>query len=128
MPQGILLPILPVPNLALGKAKAFGENDLDQFASIDQVLRAIIADTDLPNREQSNLRSFQVVDSIIKTDEDFVLHLAATAPNFSHFAPRTPIATQQGQSYTRDDAVYVLFPNPNVAKGLRAGLVLQEMQ
>lgn len=114
--------------LELGKAKPFGDNDLAQFAAIDQVLRAVVTDTPLPKRDKAALRIFNVSDSIIKHDDDFVLHVSADAPNFTAFAPNTPLASERGQTYVMPDkTVYVLFPNPNVAKGLRAALVLTEI-
>lgn len=114
--------------LELGQAKAFGQNDLRQFIAIDRVLRAIISNQPLPIREKSAMRSFNVIDSIIKQDDDFVLNLDASALNFSQFDKGAIIATQSSKNYiANDQAVYILFPNPSVALGLRAGLMLQEV-
>ncbi|MGD4318401.1 succinylglutamate desuccinylase/aspartoacylase family protein, partial [Xanthomonas citri pv. citri] len=113
--------------LELGKAKPFGQNDLRQFASIDRVLRAIISGQTLPTRQTAAIRVFDVSDSIIKQSDEFVLYVEPTAPNFTAFEAGTPLATDGGQTYVmHDGTAYILFPNPNVAKGLRAGLVLKE--
>lgn len=113
--------------LELGKAKPFGQNDLRQFASIDRVLRAIISGQALPARQTAAIRVFDVSDSIIKQSDEFVLYVEPTAPNFTAFEAGTPLATDGGQTYImHDGTAYILFPNPNVAKGLRAGLVLKE--
>jgi succinylglutamate desuccinylase len=56
------------------------------------------------------------------------LQLSADAPNFSTFQKDEVIATQQAGNYVVDNQqVWILFPNPNVKMGLRAGLVLKEI-
>lgn len=113
--------------LELGKAKPFGQNDLRQFALIDRVLRAVISGEALPSRQTTAIRVFDVNDSIIKQSDDFVLYVEPTAPNFTAFEAGTPLASDGGQTYVvHDGTAYILFPNPSVAKGLRAGLVLKE--
>ena len=115
--------------LELGKAKPFGQNDLAEFASIDQVLRAVLSDQILPERQKQNIRQFKVVSSILKQSEDFQLKLTADAPNFSTFQKGEVIATQQtGNEVAVDQQVWILFPNPNVKIGLRAGLILTEIE
>ncbi|ENW80513.1 succinylglutamate desuccinylase [Acinetobacter sp. ANC 3929] len=114
--------------LELGKAKPFGENDLAEFASTDQMLRAVLSDQALPIRQKSEIRQFKVVDSILKQSDDFQLNLSAAAPNFSTFQQGEEIATQQAGNYVaHDQQVWILFPNPKVKTGLRAGLILKEM-
>ena len=114
--------------LELGKAKPFGQNDLAEFASTDQVLRAVLSEQALPCRQKPSIRQFKVVDSVLKQSDDFQLQLSADAPNFSTFQKGEVIATQQAGNYVVDNQqVWILFPNPNVKIGLRAGLVLKEI-
>jgi len=114
--------------LELGKAKPFGQNDLTEFASTDQVLRAVLSEQALPCRQKPSIRQFKVVDSVLKQSDDFQLQLSADAPNFSNFQKDEVIATQQAGNYVVDNQqVWILFPNPNVKMGLRAGLVLKEI-
>lgn len=114
--------------LELGKAKPFGQNDLAEFSAIDQVLRAVITGGVLPTRQKTTIRQFKVVDSILKQSENFQLQLDAAAPNFSTFHKGDVIATQAAGNYiAHDQQVWILFPNPNVKIGLRAGLILKEM-
>ena len=114
--------------LELGKAKPFGQNDLAEFASTDQVLRAVLSEQALPCRQKPSIRQFKVVDSVLKQSDDFQLQLRADAPNFSTFQKDEVIATQQAGNYVVDNQqVWILFPNPNVKMGLRAGLVLKEI-
>ena len=114
--------------LELGHAKPFGQNDLASFAAIDQVLRAVESGQQLPERKRQAIQASQVTDSIIKTEDDFQLNLADSAPNFSVFQPGDVIAVQQGKPYAvAQQPVWILFPNPQVKKGLRAGLILTEL-
>ena len=114
--------------LELGHAKPFGQNDLLAFSAIDQVLRTVLSAQDLPVRNNKAIQTFQVADSIIKTEDDFQLNLADSAPNFSVFQSGAVIATQQGKPYVvAQQQVWILFPNPQVKKGLRAGLLLTEL-
>lgn len=114
--------------LELGKAKPFGQNDLAEFASTDQVLRAVLSEQALPCRQKPSIRQFKVVDSVLKQSDDFQLQLSADAPNFSTFQKDEVIATQQAGNYVVDNQqVWILFPNPSVKMGLRVGLVLKEI-
>lgn len=114
--------------LELGHAKPFGQNDLSAFAAINQVLRAVVSEQPLPTRHKQPIKSFRVVESIIKTEDDFQLNLADSAPNFSVFESNTVIALQQGKPYVvAPEQVWILFPNTQVKKGLRAGLMLTEV-
>jgi len=113
--------------LELGKALPFGQNDLSQFAAIDEVIRHVVSEQVLPARNKAKIRVFKVSDSLIKKDEDFQMNLSAEAPNFSTFTKGEIIATQPSGDYVvEQDQVWILFPNPNVKLGLRAGLVLTE--
>ncbi|MCU4606877.1 succinylglutamate desuccinylase [Acinetobacter radioresistens] len=115
--------------LELGKAKPFGQNDLAGFFSTDQMLRAALSGQALPNRQKQDIRQFKVIDSILKINDDFKLNLSADAPNFSTFQPGEVIATQQAGSYVvQDQPLWILFPNPEVKTGLRAGLILKEIK
>ncbi|TCM68091.1 succinylglutamate desuccinylase [Acinetobacter calcoaceticus] len=80
--------------LELGQARPFGQNDLHQFAAIDRVIRAVVSEQRLPSRQKPRLRQFKVIDSIIKTAEDFQLNLTDDAANFSVFHQNDIIATQ----------------------------------
>lgn len=115
--------------LELGKAKPFSENDLVEFASTDQMLRAVVSEQPLPIRQKSEIRQFKVVDSILKQSDDFQLNLSADAPNFSTFQQGEEIATQHAGNYiAHEQQVWILFPNPEVKMGLRVGLILKEIQ
>lgn len=119
--------------LELGKAKPFGQNNLFEFLAIDSILRNLVAAKNNPPRKKIQIRTFKVVDSILKFSEDFKLNLADDAANFSVFHLGEVIATQvnsdnQVLDYVAHlDKVFILFPNNKVKLGLRAGLVLEEI-
>lgn len=113
--------------LELGKARPFGENNLAEFTAIDQMLRATISNTVLPQRTKIKMATFEVVQSVIKSTEQFQLNLPNEAPNFSIFQLNELIATDGTKKIIANDNLYILFPNPKVKLGLRAGLLLKKV-
>ncbi|QUY46415.1 succinylglutamate desuccinylase [Serratia plymuthica] len=114
--------------LELGKAKPFGSNDLQQFAAINRALQAVVSDEPLPLRPGGALRLFRVAQSLIKRSEDFRLHLSDDTANFTELEQGTLLCEQPGEEYRVQHASeWILFPNPGVALGLRAGMVLTEV-
>lgn len=113
--------------LELGDARHFGENDLSSFSSVDSMLRALIADMPLPVRATSAMRYFRVNRSLIKHSEHLRFHLDAEVPNFTPFPTGTLIGELPGEYWRVElGTEWILFPNPNVTVGLRAGLMLAE--
>lgn len=114
--------------LELGKALPFGCNDLSQFQATDTMLRSVVANQPLPPRgKTSAMRQFQVQYSLLKQHDDFKLYLSDDAPNFTVFEQGDLLCTQQQQeTRVQHTQEWILFPNPNVQKGLRAGLMLTE--
>ncbi|NDJ57278.1 succinylglutamate desuccinylase [Enterobacteriaceae bacterium 4M9] len=112
--------------LELGKARAFGHNDLSQFAITAEALRALLSDR--PAASAPPPRRYQVVQQLTKVSNDFVLHMSAQVRNFTAF-PRGALLAQDAEIRyeVQHPCEYVLFPNASVATGLRAGLMLIEM-
>ena len=114
--------------LELGKAKPFATNNLSDFKSTDLMLRALICAQENNNNLKNKIRYFKVIDSIIKKDDDFKLNVDKTAPNFTLFSKGQIIAEQNSGNYVVNlEKVWILFPNPEVKKGLRAGLLIDEI-
>ncbi|EOV8960660.1 succinylglutamate desuccinylase [Cronobacter turicensis] len=113
--------------LELGKALPFGHNDLSQFAPTQRGLAALLdgstapAGTDAPRR-------FEVAQQITRRSERFVLHMSGDTENFTAFSAGTLLAEDGDERYYAQDDERVLFPNPSVALGLRAGLMLREIK
>ncbi|MEG3130177.1 succinylglutamate desuccinylase [Pantoea cypripedii] len=112
--------------LELGKALPFGENDLTQFSAAQQALAALLYGDALPETQETP-RHYRVAQQITRHGEDFVLHMGPETLNFTAF-PQGTLLAEEGDTryYVQQAREYVLFPNPNVAPGLRAGLMLVE--
>ncbi|OUR59655.1 hypothetical protein A9Q74_17120 [Colwellia sp. 39_35_sub15_T18] len=111
----------------LGKVKAFGENDMTNFAEVTSSLTALISGLPLTlgdyNKEDF---SFFEIDQIInRQHENFTLHFADDVENFTDFAIGTIIAIDGEQEIkTRKQGEAIIFPNANVAIGQRALLTV----
>ncbi|WP_322049002.1 succinylglutamate desuccinylase [Paraburkholderia sp. J67] len=112
--------------LELGKVRPFGENDLARFAAADAAVRRLVAgatkaaDAPLP-------RVFTVIGQITKQSDAFALHVAADVPNFTPFARGTVLAEDGAYRYVVEhEEERIVFPNPTVKPGLRAGLLVVE--
>ncbi|CAB3969907.1 succinylglutamate desuccinylase [Burkholderia cenocepacia] len=110
--------------LELGKVRPFGQNDLARFAPADRAVRKLVsgaaceADAPLP-------RVFTVIDQITKQSDALELFVAADVANFTAFARGTVLAQDGDYRYTvTHDEERIVFPNPSVKPGLRAGLLV----
>jgi succinylglutamate desuccinylase len=112
--------------LELGKVRPFGENDLMRFAGADHALRRLVAGE--PVDESAPLpRVFTVIDQITKQSDAFELLVASDVPNFTPFEKDTLLARDGDYRYAvRHDEERIVFPNPTVKPGLRAGLLVIE--
>ncbi|MEQ5838058.1 succinylglutamate desuccinylase [Paraburkholderia acidicola] len=114
--------------LELGKVRPFGQNDLTRFSGTDSALRQLLADPAHTASEHAPLpRVFTVIDQITKQSDAFELLVAADVPNFTPFAKDTLLARDADYRYiVRHDEERIVFPNPTVKPGLRAGLLVIE--
>jgi succinylglutamate desuccinylase len=112
--------------LELGKVRPFGQNDLSRFSGADAALRALVsgrADT----QHAALPRVFTVIDQITKQSDAFELLIDAGVPNFTAYPHGTLLARDGGYRYTVQHAEErIVFPNPSVKPGLRAGLMVIE--
>ncbi len=115
--------------LELGKALPFGRNTLSDFTQTQQALQALICgDTILPDAPAVPAKHFRVTQQITRLSDEFRLHMADSTLNFTEFPAGTLLAEDSEQQYRVENPAgeRVLFPNPRVAHGLRAGLMLVE--
>jgi succinylglutamate desuccinylase len=112
--------------LELGKVRPFGQNDLARFAAADAAMRRLVAGLE-PERDAPAPRVFTVIAQITKQSDAFELLLAADVPNFTPFARGTLLARDGDYRYVvAHDEERIVFPNPSVKPGLRAGLLVVE--
>lgn len=110
--------------LELGKVRPFGQNDLTRFDGADRAVRRLVSGT--PRDADAPLpRVFTVIDQITKQSDALELFVAADVANFTAFARGTVLAQDGDYRYTvRHDEERIVFPNPAVKPGLRAGLLV----
>jgi len=115
--------------LELGKVRPFGQNDLSRFAPADRAVRKLVSgapgDLDAGDGHPPLPRVFTVIDQITKQSDAFELFVAADVANFTAFARGTVLAQDGDYRYTvQHDEERIVFPNPTVKPGLRAGLLV----
>ncbi len=110
--------------IELGRVGALGQNDLSVFADValtlDNLLRgaAVVAGKVAPP-------IFSVVQEIIKLTDKFSMASDCSTQNFTSLPAGAVIATDGDTVYTVKHAEeLVVFPNPGVRVGLRAGLMV----
>ena len=110
--------------LELGKALPFGQNELAQFSAAHQALKALLSGQGWPTVQAAPVR-YQVAQQITRLSENFELQMGPETLNFTAFAQGTVLAKDGDTCYqVQQPQEYVLLPNPTVAVGLRAGLML----
>lgn len=114
--------------LELGKARPFGQNDLARFAGIDRALRALLSGVDDGRApfDPAALPLFRAKYDLLKQSEAFRLNLADSVENFTPLAAGFVIAEDGDTRWVADGGgERILFPNPAVRPGLRAGIVVE---
>jgi len=107
----------------LGRIGKLGNNDLSQFATIERAIAARLRG-EMINQQQSNPPLFRVTHELVKQSDAFQFTFDGSTQNFTEFPPKTIVATDGEIDYSvGTTSEYVLFPNPDVPVGLRAGLM-----
>lgn len=112
--------------LELGKARPFGQNaevNLDRLAA---ELRQLISGTWHDHRHTAIApQRFVVSREVVKTSETFRLHLDDAVENFTPLPQGFVLAEDGAQRFIVEEVdARIVFPNPKVKPGLRAGLIV----
>lgn len=114
--------------LELGKARPFGQNDLNQFALINQGLLSLITGINLLPYAAEPLKVYRVTQELKKFSEQFRLNFPESVKNFTRFSAGDVLARDGEITYqVQQPEEWVLFPNARVRPGLRAGLMLVQV-
>ncbi len=109
----------------LGKVRKFGDNDMTKFEAATQALRELIEAKQSFDCGPSKIQIFEVVEEVIKLSDDFKLHIAEDAKNFTAFPKGSVLASDRDYQYiTKQEGERFVFPIANVPIGQRAMLVV----
>lgn len=108
----------------LGRVGTLGSNDLSQFADVDEALRDLLLGA-APAAARAQPHVFKVAQQIMKLSDAFCMAFDRTTQNFTAMRQGDVIATDGATVYTvQHPEELVVFPNPDVRVGLRAGLMV----
>jgi succinylglutamate desuccinylase len=113
--------------LELGKARPFGQNQQVDLTRLRLKLSQLISGSEVPQADGlKGLKLFRVSREIIKHTDAFQLHLAASVENFTELDHGMLLADDgPGQRWrVEEQGARIIFPNPKVANGLRAGILV----
>jgi succinylglutamate desuccinylase len=107
----------------LGRIGTLGQNDLSQFAAAAQALDRLLRGQPAPDARMPIV--FDTAQSITKLSDAFTMGFGRETENFTPLKKGEVIATDGDTVYTvKHDEEYVVFPNPDVRVGLRAGIMV----
>jgi succinylglutamate desuccinylase len=108
----------------LGRVGTLGQNDLSQFAAVSAALDGLLR-AQPPAAAPAQPYVFKVAQEIIKLSDGFQMTFGRDTQNFTALKRGEIIATDGETVYTVfNDEELVVFPNPDVRVGLRAGLMV----
>lgn len=113
--------------LELGKARPFGQNEGVNLDKLEERLIQIIEGTEPETGDSlDGLKLFSVAREIIKHSDSFHLHLPADIENFSELSKGYLLAEDLAETrwVVEEEGARIIFPNPKVKNGLRAGIVI----
>ncbi|RMR10973.1 succinylglutamate desuccinylase [Pseudomonas syringae group genomosp. 3] len=113
--------------LELGKARPFGQNQYVNLAPLRLRLEQIIEGGEPePDESLEGLQLFSVAREVIKRSDAFTFNLADDVENFSELEKGYVLAEDVSDSrwVVKEEGARIIFPNPKVKNGLRAGIVI----
>jgi succinylglutamate desuccinylase len=110
--------------MELGRVRQIGAGAADEFAATAATLEALVTASALP-APVAEPSVFRIAREIVKQSEAFRLNLPEDAPNFSPLAAGALIAEDGPTRWYAEAGEHIVFPNPAVRVGLRAGLLVR---
>ncbi|SDL49592.1 succinylglutamate desuccinylase [Pseudomonas indica] len=115
--------------LELGKARPFGQNGIVKLDRLETLLEQLIEGREAESEEDGGLdgmQLFTVAREIIKHSEGFRLHLPDDIENFSELPVGYLLAEDIADTrwVIEEEGARIIFPNPKVKNGLRAGILV----
>ena len=108
----------------LGRVGTLGQNDLSLFADVDGALDDLLRGRE-PAAAKARPHVFKVAQEIVKLSDDFKMASGRVTQNFTAIPAGQVIATDGATVYrVGAQEELVVFPNPDVRVGLRAGLMV----
>ncbi|WP_214347020.1 succinylglutamate desuccinylase [Pseudomonas congelans] len=113
--------------LELGKARPFGQNQQVNLGPLRLRLEQLIEGTEPElDDDLEGLQLFSVAREVIKRTDAFTFNLADDVENFSLLEKGYVLAEDAGGSrwVVEEEGARIIFPNPKVKNGLRAGILI----
>jgi succinylglutamate desuccinylase len=108
----------------LGRVGTLGQNDLSQFDDVAAALGGLLRGAG-SWQPKAKPHVFKVAQEVVKLSDDFRMGFGRETQNFTALKRGDVIATDGETVYTVfHDEELVVFPNPDVRVGLRAGLMV----
>ncbi|WP_051971883.1 succinylglutamate desuccinylase [Massilia sp. 9096] len=109
----------------LGRIGTLGQNDLSQFADAARALDALLRGHAPAAGQVAKPLVFDTAQSLTKLSDAFTMSFGRDTENFTPLKKGDIIATDGDTVYTvQHDEELVVFPNPDVRVGLRAGIMV----
>ncbi|MGS0741075.1 succinylglutamate desuccinylase [Glaciimonas sp. GG7] len=111
----------------LGKVGPLGAYEDRCFDDMSRVLQQLLTANPIGVRDTPtvSIAQFKVAQEMIKATPSFQLAFSRDLPNFTRFAPDSLLAEDEGAEIRCGSTPeYIVFPNPDVDIGMRAGLTV----
>lgn len=112
--------------LELGKARPFGQNQEVNLDRLEKRLQQLIENNEPVDAGLDGLQLFSVAREVIKHSDAFKLHLPSDVENFSELPVGYLLAEDIAGTrwLVEEQGARIIFPNPKVKNGLRAGILI----
>ena len=114
--------------MELGKVAGFGENDLTLLEPFRAAMLALVTEPELAIEwEGGRLAIYRVTRTLVKQSDSFRFAFPEEQANFTFFEQGKLLASDEGVEYfSLEGGEAVVFPNPSVAIGQRACLLVKK--